>query len=29
MGLNRIEISSGIDRTGWCVIDPNPNRKSF
>lgn len=28
-GLNRIEISSGIDRTGWCLIDPNPNRKSF
>jgi len=28
-GLNRIEISSGIDGTGWCVIDPNPNRKSI
>ena len=29
MKLNRIEISSGIDRTGWAVIDPNPNRKSI
>lgn len=29
MGLNRIEISSGIDKTGWCVIDSNPNRKNF
>lgn len=29
MGLNRIEINSGIDSTGWCVIDPNPNRKDF
>lgn len=29
MGLNRIEISSGIDKTGWCVIDPNPNRRDF
>lgn len=29
MGLKRVEISSGIDSTGWSLIDSNPNRKSF
>jgi len=29
MVLNRIEISYCIYGTGWCVIDPNSNRKSF
>jgi hypothetical protein len=29
MKLNRIEINSGIDQTGWCLMDSSPNRKSF
>jgi hypothetical protein len=29
MKLNRIEISHGIDCTGWCLIDDDINRKNY